>query len=90
MVCFDSSEGKPLMNELVLVDPLKDYYRYTIKLETEFKEILFTGQIIFVQGNLKNSEILCTNILSGIPETTCVMNKKSACESYEKVDNFII
>ena len=76
------------MNELVLLDPLKDYSRYTLKIDYDFKEILFTGQIIFLQGNLKNSEILCTNIISGLPETTCIMNTKSALELYEKVKYF--
>lgn len=85
MVCFDSSEGKPLLNELVLLDPIKDYTRYTIKFDFDFKEILFNGQVIFVTGILKNSEILCNNIYVGIPESILTMNEKSAIEAYEKV-----
>jgi hypothetical protein len=85
MVCFDSSEGKPLLSELILLDPVKDYTRYTVKFDFDFKDILYNGQIVFVNGILKNSEILCNNILVGIPETVFTMNENSAQEAYQHV-----
>lgn len=69
VVAFDSIDGKYLLNEITLLDPLKDYNRYILKIDENcLKEFyFFTGQIIYLEGYLKNNEIFATKISFGLP-----------------------
>jgi len=70
LVTFDSSDIKPNLNDIILVDPTRDYTRYTLKLdECNTKDyFFFSGQIIYVEGILKQHlDIHATKIIFGFP-----------------------
>jgi hypothetical protein len=69
LVTFDNFEGKLSLSELVLVDPLNGYKRYYVKFEqpdTMREYHLFSGQIVYVNGVVKNDEIFINKLILGM------------------------
>jgi len=68
LVTFANYEGKPIISDIELVNPLKNYTKYSLKIENEnIKDYyFFTGQMVYVEGYVKNKEIYAQKIIFGI------------------------
>lgn len=52
-VAFDVIDARPTFDDLVGIDPLNDYKKYILKINTNMNNIfLVSGQIIYIEGNL--------------------------------------
>ena len=70
LVTFENSEGKPLITAIVLVDPLQDYKKFFLKIENESclnDFYFFSGQLIYVEGLVKNNDLFAQKIVYGMP-----------------------
>jgi hypothetical protein len=70
LVTFENTEGKPLITDIVLVDPLQDYKKFFLKIENESclnDYYFFSGQLIYVEGLVKNNDLFAQKIVYGMP-----------------------
>jgi len=70
LVTFENTEGKPLITDIVLVDPLQDYKKFFLKIENQSclnDYYFFSGQLIYVEGLVKNNDIFAQKIIYGMP-----------------------
>lgn len=70
LVTFENTEGKPLITDIVLVDPLQDYKKFFLKIENESclnDFYFFSGQLIYVEGLVKNNDLFAQKIVYGMP-----------------------
>ena len=52
-VAFDVIDAKPTFEELIGIDPLKDFKKYILKINTNNNNLFFvSGQIIYIEGDL--------------------------------------
>ena len=52
-MAFDVIDARPTFDDLVGIDPLNDYKKYILKINTNMNNIfLVSGQIIYIEGNL--------------------------------------
>jgi hypothetical protein len=90
LVTFDNFEGRLSLSEMVLVDPLNDYKRYYVKFEqpeTMREYYLFTGQIIYVNGFVKNDEIYVNKIINGMTLLSYKLDENYVKSFYKEVKN---
>lgn len=93
VVIFDSFQTKVALNEIILVDPLKNYSRYNLKFESDscYKDFyFFSGQIIYVEGILKHSEMFATKIVSGMPLVQYDLQESYVKAFYSEVNIYLI
>jgi hypothetical protein len=77
LVAFENYEGKPLLSDIVLINPLKNFQKFNLKIENENilrDYYLFNGQIVFIEGHAKNNEIFAQKIVFGTPPQTYTLN----------------
>ena len=52
-LAFDVIDTKPTFDDLVGIDPLNDYKKYILKINTNNNDLFFvSGQIVFIEGDL--------------------------------------
>jgi hypothetical protein len=93
LVAFDNYEGKPLLSDIVLIDPLKNFQKFNLKIENE--NILrdyyfFNGQIVFIEGHAKNNEIFAQKIIFGAPPQTYTLNDSYVKGFFQDAAPYII
>lgn len=93
MVTFDSIDSKLLLNDLVLVDPLNDFIGYKVQKEGDFEHrdyFYFNGQIVFVEGMIRDRTIYVRKINTIVPSPRMSINENYIRDTfYKEVNNFI-
>ncbi len=52
-VAFDVIDAKPTFDDLIGIDPIKDYKKYILKINPNYNNLfLVSGQIIYIEGDL--------------------------------------
>ena len=59
-IAFDVIDAKPSFDDLIGIDPLNDYKKYILKINTNNNNLfLVSGQIIYIEGNLvENGKVI--------------------------------
>ena len=59
-IAFDVIDAKPTFDDLIGIDPLNDYKKYVLKINTNNNNLfLVSGQIIYIEGNLvENGKVI--------------------------------
>ena len=59
-IAFDVIDAKPTFDDLIGIDPLNDYKKYVLKINTNINDLfLVSGQIIYIEGNLvENGKVI--------------------------------
>jgi hypothetical protein len=93
LVTFDNFEGKISLSEMVLVDPLNEYKRYFVKFEQPeiMREYhLFSGQIVYVNGFIKNDEIYVNKIIYGMTLLSFNLQEDYVKKFFTEVRKYIL
>ena len=87
-LAFDVIDAKPTLDDLVGIDPLDDFKKYVLKINTNNNEFFFvSGQIIFIEGDLvdngktidvRNSQDLCEIAEYNIPNVNSIYYQKDS------------
>lgn len=93
LVSFDNTEGKPTLGDLCLIDPLRDYKKFTLKLESDtiLKDYYFiSGQLIYLEGHAKNHEIYANKITFGLPLIEYSITEKYLSSFFGEASPYLI
>lgn len=83
-LAFDIIDAKPTFDDLIGIDPLNDYKKYILKINTNRDNLFFvSGQIVYIEGNLiENGNVIEVSYFKNIYE----IHEYSI--SYEPISNY--
>jgi hypothetical protein len=92
LVTFNNFEGKPLMSDIVLVNPSKNFKQYSLKMENDILKdfYFFNGQIIYIEGYAKGNEIFAQKIVFGFSLITYALSDSYVKGFFHEPNPFLI
>jgi hypothetical protein len=92
LVTFNNFEGKPLMSDIVLVNPSKNFKQFSLKMENDILKDFnfFNGQIIYIEGYAKGNEIYAQKIIFGFSLITYALSDSYVKGFFHETNPFLI
>ncbi|MCQ2820068.1 MAG: hypothetical protein MJ252_22605, partial [archaeon] len=94
ILCFNTTELRPVIRDIIAVDPLNNYKEYGLTFEEEsFSEYLFvSGEAVYIEGDLINNgeTISVKKILHGIELVGYAANEEQINQIYSEHRPFLI